>query len=296
MIINTITRCCIITFLSTSTLLTSAALTSTVAIAAEQVEQKETDYPKRIIALSPHAVELLYAIGAGDSIVGTITHADYPKAAQQIEIIGDHRGIALEKLISLKPDLVVTWARGNKLNQVQQITRLGFKVVDSDPKGLDDIPTDLRALGKITGHSEQAEKVAQKFEAKLAVLTKEYQHRKPIKVFYQLWSKPLMTISKGSWINQFITRCGGINVFSDVDNPYPKISTENILLTGAEVILIPDDNKTRSHELFDWKRWTILPAVKNKQIYYPNAKVLHRPTPRVLAPMKEVCEFIDNAR
>lgn len=282
--------------MSTGALISAATLTSTHAIAAQQVEKKITNYPKRIIALSPHAVELLYAIGAGDKIVATISHADYPAAAKKIEIIGDYRGVTLEKLISLQPDLVVTWASGNKMNQVLQIKKLGFNVVDSDPKTLDDIASDLRTLGKLTGHSEQAEKVAQQFEVDLAILTKQYQNRTPIKTFYQLWSKPLMTVSKGSWINQFITRCGGVNVFSDADNPYPKISTENVLLTGAQVILIPDDNQTRSHELFDWQRWGVLPAVKNKQIYYPNAKVLHRPTPRVLAPMKEVCEFIDGAR
>jgi len=282
LIINTIARCLVI---------------ATVLLSTQVLAQKSaTDYPKRIIALSPHAVELLYAIGAGDNIVATISHADYPEAAKKIEIIGDYRGITIEKLISLKPDLVITWPSGNKMNQVQQIEKLGFNVIASDPITLDDIASDLRALGKLTGHSEQAEIVAQKFEKELALLTKQYQDRAPIKTFYQLWSKPLMTISKGSWINQFITRCGGINVFGDAGNPYPKISTENVLLTGAQVILIPDDNQTRSHELFDWKKWDVLPAVKNKHIYQPNAKVLHRPTPRVLEPMKEVCEFIDNAR
>ena len=256
----------------------------------------KNEYPQRIIALSPHAVEMLYTIGAGDKIVATISHADYPEAAKSIEVIGDYRGITFEKLISLKPDLVITWPSGNKMNQVQQIEKLGYHTIASDPKTLMDIATDLRRLGKLTGHSEQAEKVALAFEAKLAAITKKYQYLTPVKTFYQLWSKPLMTISKGSWINQFITRCGGINVFSDAGNPYPKISTENVLLTGAQVILIPDDNQTRSHELFDWKHWDVLPAVKNKQIYYPNAKILHRPTPRVLAPMVEVCEFINKAR
>lgn len=273
----------------------SAALISAESFASE-INEVESDYPQRIIALSPHSVELLYAIGAGDKIVAVITHSDYPKAAKEIEVIGDHRGITLEKLISLKPGLVVTWSSGNKINQVEQIKKLGFNVVDSNPTTLNDIATDLRKLGKLTGHIEQAERVAKKFEDELESITQQYQHRKPIRTFYQLWSKPLMTISKSSWINQFITRCGGINVFNDAESPYPKISTENVLLSNAQVILIPDDNQTRSHELFDWKHWKMLPAVQNKQIYYPNAKVLHRPTPRVLEPMKKVCEFINGAR
>jgi len=159
LIINTIARCLVI---------------ATVLLSTQVLAQKSaTDYPKRIIALSPHAVELLYAIGAGDNIVATISHADYPEAAKNIEIIGDYRGITIEKLISLKPDLVITWPSGNKMNQVQQIEKLGFNVIASDPITLDDIASDLRALGKLTGHSEQAEIVAKKFEQELALLTKQ---------------------------------------------------------------------------------------------------------------------------
>ena len=279
-----------------SLLVNSLSASSRLVNTIEQANKTPVKYPQRIIALSPHSVELLYAIGAGEKIVGVITHSDYPDAAKKIEEIGDHRGITMEKLISLKPDLVVTWSSNNKINQVEQIKKLGFNVVNSDPQTLNAIASDLRLLGEVTGHLEQAEKVAKKFELELATLTQKYQDRKPVKTFYQLWSKPLMTISKNSWINQFITRCGGINVFHDATSPYPKISTENILLSKAEIILIPDDTQTRSHELFNWNQWDVLPAVKNKQIYYPNAKILHRPTPRVLGPMKEVCEFIENAR
>lgn len=259
-------------------------------------QSSDITYPQRIIALSPHAVEMLYAIGAGDKIIATISHADYPEAAKKIEVIGDYRGITLEKLITLKPDLVVTWPSGNKINQIAQIKKLGFNVVSSDPTTLTDIAKDIRTLGKLTGHQSKANQVAENFEQSLNKLTTQYQHKAPVKVFYQLWSKPLMTISQGSWINQFITRCGGVNVFGNATNPYPKISTENVLLTGAEIILVPDDKQTRSHELFDWQQWQLLPAVKNKHIYHPNAKTLHRPTPRVLTPMKEVCDFIDKVR
>jgi len=251
---------------------------------------------QRIIALSPHAVELLYSIGAGERIVATISHADHPEQAKSIEVIGDYRGITLEKLIALKPDLVVTWSGGNKLNQVEKIKQLGYNVIDSNPTSLAEIATNLRQLGHATGQIEQAETVAAEFEQALARLIKQYQGKSKVRTFYQLWSKPLMTISKGSWINQFIEHCGGINVFSDAEAAYPKISVENVLLTNAQVILIPDDAQTGSHELFDWHKWQLLPAVKNNQIYHPNAKVLHRPTPRVLGPMAQICQDIDKAR
>jgi len=256
----------------------------------------EQTYPQRIIALSPHAVELHYSIGAGDRIIATISHADYPEQAKAIEVIGDYRGISLEKLIELKPDLVVSWSGGNKLNQIERIKELGFKVVDSNPQSLLEIASDLIKLGQLTGQNEQAQQLATTFKQSLATITSKYQHRTKIRTFYQLWSKPLMTISNGSWINQFIERCGGTNVFASAESAYPKISVENVLLTDAQVILIPDDAQTKGHELFDWQRWNILPAVKNKHIYYPNATILHRPTVRVLEPMKQMCMQIDKAR
>jgi len=271
-------------------ILLAGLLTSVASSANEQ------PYPQRIIALSPHAVELLYSIGAGDRIIATISHADYPEEAKAIEVIGDYRGISLEKLIELKPDLVITWSGGNKLNQIERLKELGFNVVDSNPQSLLEIADDLIKLGQLTGQQQQAQQLAATFKQSLATITNTYQHRGKIRTFYQLWSKPLMTISKGSWINQFIERCGGTNVFASAESAYPKISVENVLLTDAQVILIPDDAQTKGHELFDWPRWSLLPAVKNKHIYYPNATILHRPTVRVLEPMKQMCMQIDKAR
>ncbi|NRA60294.1 MAG: cobalamin-binding protein [Psychrobium sp.] len=256
----------------------------------------ENDYPQRIIALSPHSVELLYAIGAGDKIVATTSHSDYPAQAKNIEVIGDHRGITLEKLIALNPDLVVTWGSGNKINQIEQIKKLGFRVIDSDPQSFAQIAQTLRQLGEVTGHAQQAERIALKFEKDLAVIIKDYQYKSKVKVFYQMWSKPMMTISKDSWVNQFIDQCGGENVFANAATAYPTVSIENVLLSKAEVILVPKSSTARNHELFDWQHWTLLPAVKNKHIYYPDAKIIHRPTPRVLSPLLAVCRFIDKAR
>ncbi|MDP2559708.1 cobalamin-binding protein [Psychrobium sp. 1_MG-2023] len=278
-----------ITKLTRLTLASCILLTSITAVADQTA-------PKRIIALSPHSVELLYSLGVGDRIVGTISHADYPEQAKSIEVIGDYKGITLEKVIALKPDLIVTWSGGNKINQIEQIKQLGFTVVDSNPQSLTEIASNIRHLGNATGQVEQANKIAAGFERELAEITAKYQKKAPIKTFYQLWSKPLMTISEQSWISQYISRCGGINVFADTKTAYPKVSVENVLLSGAEVILVPRDKQTRDHELFNWEQWQLLPAVKNNHIYYPNATILHRPTPRVIEPMREVCEQINRAR
>jgi len=251
---------------------------------------------QRIIALSPHSVEMLFSIGAGDRIIATISSANTPAAAIAIARIGDYHGVVIEQVIALKPDLIVVWSGGNKINQIEQLKRLGFKVFNSDPQSLSDIAGDIRQLGQLTGLSDKAEQVANDYQQKLRAISDTYQNRAKVRVFYQLWAKPLMTISSGSWLNQFIERCGGFNVFGQTQAPYPKISIENVLLARPEVILVPKDEQTRSHDLFNWQQWQYLAAVKNNHIYYPNGTILHRPTPRVLTAMAEMCQQIDQAR
>jgi vitamin B12 transport system substrate-binding protein len=251
---------------------------------------------QRIIALSPHSVEMLFAIGAGDRIIATISSADYPAAAQDIERIANHNAIVIEKVIALKPDLIIGWSGGNKLNQLAQLKRLGFKVINSDPQSLADIASDIRKLGKLTGLTDQAQSLANDYEQRLAAIIVKYQAREKVRVFYQLWSKPLMTISNKSWLNQFINGCGGINVFNDADTAYPQISIENVLLAKPQALLIPKDELTRGHDLVNWQQWQHLDAVKNNHIYFPNGTLLHRPTTRILTAMAEMCEQIDKVR
>lgn len=251
---------------------------------------------QRIIALSPHAVELLFAIGAGDRIVGAIDNSDYPEQAKSLNFVGNYQGIVIEKIIALKPDLIITWHSGNKINQIEQLKSLGLKVVDSDPTSLLEIAQDIRLLGRLTGLNVSAETIAHKFEQQLNTIVEQYQTKQKISVFYQLWSKPLMTISNQSWLNLFIEGCGATNVFATSTSAYPQVSIENVLLANPQVLLIPKDEQTRSHDLFNWQQWQHLNAVKNNHIYYPNGTLLHRPTPRVLTAMSEMCQQIDQAR
>jgi len=259
------------------------------------------DYPlnashtvKRIVALSPHGVEMLFAIGAGDMIVATTDHADYPEAAKSIPRIGGYYGIQIERIIELNPDLVVVWQSGNKLEDINHIKQLGFKVFNSDPKSLDDVASELEQLGELTGLQTQAYQVAADYRTQLTDI-RQHNSRKPsVKVFYQLWSTPLMTVAKGSWIQQSIAACHGDNVFYDAASEYPQISIENVLLTQAQVILQSQDEGNILG--VDWSAWPELPAVKNKHIYQLNADLLHRASPRALLGVTALCEALDRAR
>ncbi|MGI2114074.1 cobalamin-binding protein [Shewanella frigidimarina] len=247
-----------------------------------------------MIALSPHGVEMLFAIGAGDSIVATTDYADFPAVAKNIPSIGGYYGIQIERVIELNPDLIVVWQSGNKIEDINQLRDLGFTIVNSDPKRLADVATDIELLGKLTGHSGKAKQVADDYRQQLADITLQNQMKPAVKVFYQLWSTPLMTVSKGSWIQNLIEVCHGENVFYNAASEYPQISIENVLLTGAEVILQSQDEGNILG--INWSDWPELPAVKNQHIYQFDADLLHRATPRAILGVNAVCGALDKVR
>lgn len=248
----------------------------------------------RIIALSPHAVELLYAIGAGDSIIAAVDHVDYPEQAKNIPSIGGYHGIQIERVLELNPDLIVVWGKGNKADDIKRLKQFGFKLYDTSPLRLSDVAADLLTLGELTGNQQQAKKVAAQYQRQLRHIQQENAHKAKIKVFYQLWSTPLMTVAKNSWIQQVITLCNGDNVFASAASDYPQVSIENVLLTEPQVIL---QSKDKVNTLgIDWNKWSIIPAVKDHHIYQLNADLLHRQTPRAIEGIKVVCGAMDKAR
>lgn len=249
---------------------------------------------KRIIALSPHAVEMLYAIGAGDKIVATTDYADYPEAAKKIPRIGGYYGIQMERVMELNPDLIVVWDSGNKAEDINQLRTLGFNLYGSDPKTLEGVAKELEELGQLTGHVEEASKAAAAYRAELIRLRVENAKKSEPKVFYQLWSTPLMTVSKNSWIQQIISVCHGQNVFYDAASDYPQVSLENVLLTLPEVILQSEEEGNVKG--VDWRQWPEIPAVKNQHIYQLNADLLHRATPRALLGVQALCDALDKVR
>jgi vitamin B12 transport system substrate-binding protein len=263
---------------------------------AKTIAQKNVSPPQgmRIIALSPQAVEMLFAIGAGESIVATTEHADYPKEAKAIPRIGGYYGISMERVIELNPDLIVTWSSGNKTDDLQQLRQLGFRLLDSDPKTLDEVATDLERLGQATGRLIQANALAADYRHELQQLRQQASTQAKVRVFYQLWSEPLMTVAKNSWVQQSISACQGDNVFFDAGSDYPQVSIENVLLTGAQVIIQSQDAGNVLG--IDWSKWPELPAVKQQHIYQLDADLLHRASPRSLIGVKALCEMLNKVR
>ncbi|WP_288985856.1 cobalamin-binding protein [uncultured Pseudoalteromonas sp.] len=263
---------------------------------AVNVPQALADKPLRIVALAPHIVENLYAIGAGDLIVGTLDYADYPQEATKIERIGGYNGISIEKLLMLKPDMVIAWKSGNQAEDLAKIKRLGIELYLSDPRFIEGVASEILKLGQITGHIEQSKQVAETFTAKLNAIKVTQKDKTTLTGFYQLWPEPMMTVSKNTWINQLIKTCQVTNVFANSDTDYPQISIENVIVTKPQVIIIPDEKSKRVMPTVNWQQWPEIPAVKYEQFISVNADLLHRFTPRMLDGLAQMCDKVDISR
>lgn len=250
---------------------------------------------QRIVALSPHLVEQLYSIGVGDRIVGTTDHADYPDAAKNIPRVGNYAQLQVEKILALKPDLVLAWTDGNPPADVNKLRQFGLHVVDSNPLQLTDIAKELRILGQLTGAVDAAEQQALLMEQGLAELRQTYSSKPKVVVFYELWQQPLSTVAQKAWPQQQLELCGASNPFATAIGDYPQVSLEHVVASQPQLIIQPVSvNEPRS--LLDWSRWAAIPAVKYQQFSQPDSDLVHRTTSRMLQGVRQLCADIDKTR
>jgi len=262
------------------------------SLAADEISSAK----QKIIALSPHTVELLYAIGAGDRIIATVEFADYPEDAKSIPIIGNYNGLQIERIVELQPDLIVAWKSGNKSTDLRKIESLGFNIYYSQPQNISEISHEIIELGKLTHLEKNAEALALSLNKKHLIIKQRYTKKSSVKVFYQLWHDPLRSIGPNTWINSLISDCNGHNILADSSTGYPVISIETVIDKNPEVIIIPHHSGTRSEKQSIWKKWSVINAVKNHHISIINGDLLHRLSPRALLGLEQLCQAIDAAR
>lgn len=251
---------------------------------------------QRIIALAPHIVESLYAIGAGDQIIGTTAHADYPKAAEDILRVGNYARLQIEKIIQLKPDVIIAWKTGNPTDDLARLEKYNLKVVYSHPQTLEDVANELIMLGKLTGRETAANAVAQQYLTKLQKIKQTYADQAKVSVFYELWSRPLRTVANNAWPQQQLELCGASNPFAKATDDYPSVGLEQVLVTLPQVVVQPSQHSADSPDGLNWPQWQHIPAVQNNFIFRPNADKVHRMTTRMLDEVVILCGKINNAR
>jgi iron complex transport system substrate-binding protein len=251
---------------------------------------------RRILSLAPHATELLFAAGAGDRIVGTVEYSDYPEAARRIPRVGNNAQLDLERIVALDPDLVVIWLSGNAQQQLDRLIRLGIPVFYNEPRPLDAIARSIEQLGRLAGTEAFAARAAQAFGTELAELRARYAGRPPVRMFYQVWDRPLMTVNGDHLINELIELCGGRNLFARLKPLVPLVSIEAVLEADPEAIGAAVIEPGQQTGLESWRRWPRLTAVVRGNFIYIPADLISRPTPRILEGARRMCAQLDAAR
>ncbi|MEO0435706.1 MAG: cobalamin-binding protein [Pseudomonadota bacterium] len=276
--------------------LTGVALAERAAVSVTDFEGRTVSLAapaKRIVALAPHVVENLYSAGAGDRIVGVVDHSNYPPEALAHPSVGNYKSWNLELIAELRPDLIVMWASGSGLNQLEPLRQLNIPIYISEPRSLSDIPKTIRALGVLAGSADASRKASEEYEQTLAALRIRYARKDPLSVFYQVWNDPLQTLNGAHLISSIIKLCGGQNIFSDLPQLAPRVGVEAVLARNPDVVVASGMGEARPEWLDEWRRFAELKAVRREALLFVNPDLIQRPTVRVLQGAQSLCKQMD---
>lgn len=251
----------------------------------------------RVITLSPHATEMIYAAGAGDTLVATVTSSDFPEQARLLPRVGDGILLNQERILMLQPSLLVGWLRSTAARQIEPVAkRLGVQIVYSRPMQLRDIPEDVQHLGSLLGYADSAGAAAQAMLARIDSLESQYGHRPPVSVFIEVGSKPLYTIGSDPLLTDALRVCGAVNVYADAGIPAPRVSAESVLVKNPQLLIITAKRRDNAQEVL--QRWAEhgLPAAQQGRVHIADPDALYRPGPRLIDAMEALCPAVDAAR
>ncbi|NLS12281.1 vitamin B12 ABC transporter substrate-binding protein BtuF [Vibrio sp. SM6] len=250
--------------------------------------------PQRIITLAPHATEMAFAAGLGEKIIAVSERSDYPPQAQQLETVSNYQGIKLERILALKPDLVIAWPAGNPAKALAQLEQFGIEVYFSHTNSLEDIANNLEALAAYSDDPSTGRAAAAKFRQQLTELKLRYDTETPVRYFYQLSDKPLITVADGHWPAAVFQFCGGENSFQQANAPYPQVSVEQVILRQPEAMFT---SPHATDYTTVWQPWQAdIPALKFGHFWSLNPDWLNRPTPRTVLALEQVCQHLDTVR
>jgi iron complex transport system substrate-binding protein len=248
----------------------------------------------RLLSLAPGLTEIAFEAGAGPLLVGTVAYSDYPAAARALPQVGDAWRVDLERVVALRPDVVLAWPTGTPATTIAQLRRLGLDVVEVPTQRLADVPVALRQVGRIAGTDATAARAAEQFASQVARQRAKYASRPPLSVFIQIDDDPLYTVNGQHVISEIVELCGGRNVFGRLPQLAPPVSAEAVLAADPQVILSTDDTIADVRE--PWQRWPRLRAVRDGTIYRLPPDLVARASPRLAQGVDATCAVLDEAR
>lgn len=248
------------------------------------------EIPSRIISLAPSITEILFYLNLGDRVVGVTDFCNFPVEANSKPRVGWLISPDVEKIISLKPELVFATAEGNRPDVVDTLERVNIRVYVLNPHSIADIMQEIISIGKITGKEEIAIQKVGKMKVYIELIKKKIEGSERIRVLYLVSVDPLISVGPGSFIHDAIEAAGGENVMSKSPTRYPKLGVEEIVARDPEVILIPPE---LLESVRDWKdRWSGISAVKHNRIYTIDTDIINRPGPRIVEGLEQIYRYI----
>ncbi|HEU4649444.1 MAG TPA: helical backbone metal receptor [Gemmatimonadales bacterium] len=239
---------------------------------------------RRVVSLVPATTELLFAVGAGDAVVGRTPWCDWPAAASGVPNVGDGIQPNLEAILARKPDLVVLYPSGQNNDAYHRLKELGIPALRLRTDHLADVPRLARLLGHVTGHETQADSVARTFDAELATATAGAR-TDTVQVFFLAWDKPTMTVGRGSFITELLERAGAANVFGDVAGSSAVVSVEAVAARAPDVVLTLGDDAPKD---LDRPEWQVVGAVRDGRTVHVDGSEFSRPSPRAPRAIREL--------
>jgi ABC-type Fe3+-hydroxamate transport system substrate-binding protein len=246
----------------------------------------------RIVSLAPNLTEIVYAVGAGDRLVGRTSYCDYPPQAKSVAEIGDTMHPSIERIITLKPQIVLVSTASQLENFTRQLDEQKIAVYVTNPKNLDEIFLSIERLGELFGTSETAKKLATELRSRTQKVESAVASAKPVRVFYQVSDQPLYTIGRDAYLTDLIRRAGGVSVTADVATAFPRYSDEAALASKPDAIILPGGGSMGNANLSVVSALKNSPAVLNNRVYKINDDHLSRPGPRLVDGLEDIARAL----
>lgn len=239
----------------------------------------------RIVSLSPAMTEILFSLGAGDKIVGATTFCDHPPEAKKITRVGDFSHPSIERIIALKPDLVIVHLPEQRRIK-EELNKLRMKIFSSSPHSLSEIYAEISALGRAIELDKQSDSLVAYMKANLEAVTTK--HRK--RIYLEISPRPIVTIGGSTFLDDLIYRAGGINVFADLNKDYPVVTQESVITRDPELIIVlhPESITGRTG-------WQKIEAIEKGRVYTDlDPDLFMRPAPRLIQGFQRLKEIIND--
>ncbi|GAB2995394.1 helical backbone metal receptor [Psychrosphaera aestuarii] len=270
----------------------------TISALASQKSEKIDTAPNKIIALAPNLVEIVFALGAGDQLVGVSEHSDFPEVAKTRPTVSNYLTVNAEAIVKLNPDLIIVWQGGTPSKGIEKLQSLGFEVLTFNATDFKTMISEITRLATRLGKTQEALVMTRELMIKYKKVERDYSSKRQLNGFIEIWPEPLTTATKGTIIDQAIELCGVKNVFDSrlaKNNTYPQVSLEMVISKPVDIIIQPV-SKTQPAAIKDWRSFKHLNAVKFNSIISPDSDVLLRWTPRWVNALAELCKDIDETR